>query len=153
MTLQQNTNGAAVRWLVCDDSIFMRMAIHAMCDDRSDIEIVGEATNGAEAIAMAHQLTPDVITMDVDMPDVNGASATRTIASETNIPIVILSGLRQRRSAAADKLRDMGASDVIWKSASMMDIDIDGIAGIILEKVLHWGRKESFPPQDLERRA
>lgn len=153
MTQETSTNGAAVRLLVCDDSIFMRMAIHAICDERPDIEIVGEATNGAEAIAMAKQLSPDVITMDVDMPDVNGASATRTIASETNIPIVILSGLRQRRSAAADKLRDLGASDVIWKSASMMDIDIDGIAGLILEKVLFWGRDHASPAQGVGRSA
>lgn len=130
---------APVRLLICDDSVFMRMAIRAICEDRPDIEIVGEAKTGSEAVDLAQSLAPNVITMDIDMPEGNGAAATQRIASETGIPIIILSGMRQRRSVAAAKLRDLGASDVIWKSASMMDIDIDGIADIIVEKVLHWG--------------
>lgn len=139
MTSPIPTNHAPVRLLICDDSIFMRMAIHAICDDRPDIDIIGDARNGSEAVDLARSLSPDVITMDVDMPDMNGASATQTIATQLGIPIIILSGMRQRRSVAAAKLREMGASDVIWKSASMMDIDIDGIGGIIVDKVLHWG--------------
>ncbi len=133
----------AVRLLICDDSIFMRMAIRAICEDRPDIEIVGEAKSGAEAIALVDQLRPDVVTMDVDMPGVNGASATQTISTQHDTPIIILSGMRQQRSIVAAKLRKLGAADVIWKSASMMDIDIDGIGEIIVGKVLHWGRRGS----------
>lgn len=140
MTSPTPANAAPVRLLICDDSIFMRMAIHAICDDRPDIDIIGDAKNGSEAIELAQSLNPHVITMDVDMPDVNGASATQMIAKQMGIPIIILSGMRQRRSVAAAKLRELGASDVIWKSASMMDIDIDGIADIIVEKVLLWGQ-------------
>ncbi len=137
----QPTLPSPVRLLVCDDSIFMRMAINAICGDRPDIEIVGEAKNGEEAIALVETLRPDVITMDVDMPGVNGASATEVISKKFETPIIILSGVRQRRSTIAARLRELGASDVIWKSASMMDIDIDGIAEVIVEKVLYWGRK------------
>ena len=132
-----------VRLLICDDSIFMRMAIRAICEERPDIEILGEARSGNEAIDMVASLRPDVITMDIDMPGGNGASATETISREFDTPVIILSGLRQRRSVVAAKLREMGASDVIWKSASMMDIDIDGIGGVIVEKVLHWGRRKA----------
>lgn len=137
----QPTLPSPVRLLVCDDSIFMRMAINAICGDRPDIEIIGEAKNGEEAIALVETLRPDVITMDVDMPGVNGASATEVISKKFETPIIILSGVRQRRSTIAARLRELGASDVIWKSASMMDIDIDGIAEVIVEKVLYWGRK------------
>ena len=139
----RDETAAPVRLLICDDSIFMRMAIRAICEERPDIEILGEAKNGNEAIDMVARLRPDVITMDIDMPGGNGASATETIAREFDTPIIILSGLRQRRSVVAAKLREMGASDVIWKSASMMDIDIDGIGGLIVEKVLHWGRRKA----------
>ncbi len=142
-TEEQSTAPAPVRLLICDDSIFMRMAIRAICGDRADIEIVGEAKDGPEAIAMVEALNPDVITMDVDMPGMNGASATQAIAAKVDTPIIILSGVRQRRSIVAAKLRELGASDVIWKSASMMDIDIDGIAEVIIEKVLHWGRRQN----------
>lgn len=131
----------SVRLLICDDSIFMRMAIRAICEDRPDIRIVGEAKSGEEAIAMVESLHPDVVTMDVDMPGMNGASATETISQRFGTPIIILSGVRQRRSIVAARLRELGAADVIWKSASMMDIDIDGIAEIIVGKVLHWGRR------------
>lgn len=137
----ETTTPAPVRLLVCDDSIYMRMAIRAICEDHPDIVIVGEAKTGAEAISMAETLRPDVITMDVMMPDVSGASATELISKQSNIPIIILSGVRQRRSVVAAKLRALGASDVIWKSASMMDIDIEGIESAIREKVLRWGRR------------
>lgn len=141
MTSPPPTNTAPVRLLICDDSIFMRMAIQAICEDRPDIDIIGEARNGSEAVELARTLNPHVITMDVDMPDVNGASATQMISAQLGIPIIILSGMRQRRSVAAAKLRELGAADVIWKSASMMDIDINGMADIIVEKVLHWGQE------------
>lgn len=131
---------APVRLLICDDSIFMRMAIRAICEERADIEIVGEARNGEEAIQFVESLRPDVVTMDVDMPGVNGASATKTISQRFDTPIIILSGVRQPRGVVAAKLRELGAADVIWKSASMLDIDIDGIGEIIVGKVLHWGR-------------
>ncbi len=121
----------------------MRMAIRAVCGDRSDIEIVGEAKSGGEAIVLVEQLRPDVVTMDVDMPGGNGASATEAISQRFGTPVIILSGVQQRRSVVAAKLRELGAKDVIWKSASMMDIDIDGIAEIILSKVLHWGRERA----------
>ena len=134
---------APVRLLICDDSIFMRMAIRAICEDRPDIEIVGEAKNGDEAVSLVEALRPDIVTMDIDMPGMNGASATETIAKRFDTAIIILSGVRQRRSVIAARLREMGAVDVIWKSASMMDIDIDGITGVIVEKVLHWGRRSA----------
>lgn len=132
-----------VRLLICDDSIFMRMAVRAICGDCPDIQIVGEAKSGGEAIDLVERLRPDVVTMDIDMPGGNGASATEVIAQRFGTPIIILSGVQQRRGVAAAKLRALGAKDVIWKSSSMMDIDIDGIAEIILSKVLYWGRENS----------
>ncbi len=139
---------AGVRLLICDDSIFMRMAIRTLCQEHPDIEIVGEAKNGQEAIDMVARLQPDLVTMDVDMPGMNGVSATQTIVESHQLPVIILSGLTRRRSEMAAEFLDSGAVDVIWKSASMMDIDIGGIASIIIEKVLFWGRPLLGPPAE-----
>ena len=135
------TQARPVRLLICDDSIFMRMAVRTLCEDHPEISVVGEAKDGAEAIELVETLRPDVVTMDVNMPGVNGASATESIVKTYQIPVIILSGLTQRRSAMANRLLEIGAADVIWKSASLMDIDIDAVAQIIIDKVLYWGRK------------
>ncbi|HOX66021.1 MAG TPA: response regulator, partial [Thermotogota bacterium] len=59
---------AIIRVLICDDSAFMRMIIKDILDGQGDIEIVGQARDGMEAVEKAVQLKPDVITMDVEMP-------------------------------------------------------------------------------------
>ncbi|QIE56695.1 response regulator [Pikeienuella piscinae] len=134
-----------VHLLICDDSIFMRMAIRTLCEEDPRIVVIGEARDGAEAIEAVRTLQPDVVTMDVDMPGVDGASATERIVRESEIPVIMLSGINRSRSALTDHLLECGAVDVIWKSASMMDIDIGGVAQTIIEKVLFWGQKPANP--------
>lgn len=145
VTVSINTPKRPIRLLICDDSIFMRMAIRTLCEEEQQIIIVGEAKDGAEAIEAARTLEPDVVTMDVDMPGVDGVSATETIVRDYDIPVIILSGVTQRRSALANRALEIGAVDVIWKSASLMDIDIGGVAHTIIEKVLLWGRRPVNP--------
>jgi len=145
-----------VRLLICDDSIFMRMAIRTICEDHPQITIIGEAKNGAEVIEAVRTLAPDVITMDVDMPGIDGIAATETISAEYDVPIIILSALTEKRSALAQHTLDAGAVDVIWKSASLMDIDIGGIADTIVEKILLWGtrphQEQSLPENEVVER-
>lgn len=134
------TASRPIRLLICDDSVFMRMAVRTLCDVHPDIEIIGEAEDGEDAITAVRELSPDIVTMDISMPGLDGVAATTEIAQKHDVPIIILSSLTERRSALAERLMDVGAVDVIWKSASLMDIDIDGIANTILEKILFWGR-------------
>lgn len=134
------TPSRPIRLLICDDSVFMRMAIRTVCDAHPDIEIIGEAEDGEDAIRAVKELSPDIVTMDISMPGLDGVAATTEIAQTHDVPIIILSSLTERRSALAERLMEVGAVDVIWKSASLMDIDIDGIANTILEKILFWGR-------------
>ncbi len=65
------------RVLIADDSAFMRIALKKMLSEFDDIQIVGEASNGQLAVQMAKELKPDVITMDVEMPVMNGIDAVR----------------------------------------------------------------------------
>ena len=77
--------------LLADDQELMRMGFRMVIDTQEDLEIVGEASNGAEAVEATHRLDPDVVLMDVRMPEMDGVQATRLIAeSDSNARVIIL---------------------------------------------------------------
>lgn len=108
----------AVSVLIVDDSVFFRRALRELilADDR--LTIVGEAANGREAILKACQLKPDIITMDVEMPIMDGISAVREIMSRCPTPIMMLSSLTQAGAEATLEALDAGAIDFYPKNSS-----------------------------------
>ena len=78
-----------IRVLVADDQALVRSGFRMILEAREDLEVVGEAENGAEAVELARRLDPDVILMDVRMPEVDGVEATRRLAG-TKARVVIL---------------------------------------------------------------
>lgn len=78
-----------IRVLLADDQVLVRAGFRSLLDGASDIDVVGEAGNGGQAIALARELRPDVVLMDLRMPDVDGVTATRRISDD-----VRLSGVR-----------------------------------------------------------
>jgi two-component system chemotaxis response regulator CheB len=79
-----------IRVLIVDDSPLIRSILNAMLEDAGGIQVVGQARDGAEAVSLAASLHPDVITMDIRMPTMNGLEATRQIMSTQPTPIVVL---------------------------------------------------------------
>src|SRR5438128_3092965 len=74
-----------IKVVIADDQALVRAGFRSLLDAQSDIEVVGEATDGAEAVELALALHPDVVLMDIRMPGVDGLAATRTIANDERL--------------------------------------------------------------------
>jgi two-component system chemotaxis response regulator CheB len=124
-----------IRVLVVDDSTFMRKAIETMLAGETDIEIVGYGKNGIEAVDMAASLRPDVITLDVEMPKMDGITALELIMKNTPTPVIMVSSLTQEGADTTLRALDKGAVDFIPKEKSYGSIGILKISNELKSKV------------------
>ena len=112
-----------IRVLLADDQALVRAGFRALLDAEGDIEVVGEAGNGREAIELARTLVPDVVLMDVRMPELDGLAATRAIAEDdalSSVHIVILTTFEQDEYVF-ESLRS-GASGFLVKDTEPADL-------------------------------
>jgi len=127
-----------MRVLVVDDSAFMRRAITRMIASDPDLEIVGTACNGREAIEQAVLLKPDVITLDIEMPEMDGLTALRLLRVKCPDPkpaVLVCSSLTTDGSHEALRAMRLGAADVIAKDASMFSATIEDMRDDLVRKV------------------
>jgi DNA-binding NarL/FixJ family response regulator len=105
-----------VRIVLVDDHKIVRDGLRAILEKESFVEVVGEAQDGRSAIEMVRALAPDVVIMDIAMPDMNGIEATRRICAETPAKVIALSFYGDKRYV--ENMLDAGASGYVHKGAA-----------------------------------
>src|SRR5882757_6614940 len=123
------------RVLVVDDSTFMRKVLETIFNADEQLQVVGQAKDGREAVALAESLKPDVITMDINMPHMDGLQATAQIMTVNPRPIVVVSSESKDGAASTLKALELGAIEFIAKPNSAIDLDMLSIREDLLRKV------------------
>jgi len=125
-----------VRVLVVDDSAFVRRAIIRMFENSPVISIVEVASDGAMAIDLIKQQRPDVVTLDVQMPVLDGLSALARIMKECPVPVIMLSSITGKGGDQTLRALDLGAVDFIDKSAAGGTMDFSNLLQELTSKIL-----------------
>jgi two-component system, chemotaxis family, protein-glutamate methylesterase/glutaminase len=125
-----------IRVLVVDDSYFMRkILLETLNDSAGELTVIDTAQNGLEAIEKNKRLKPDVITMDVEMPKMDGLTALEKIMKSNPIPVVMLSSHTGKGTDATIRALELGAIDCVTKPAGKVLGDIKKIQGELVEKI------------------
>jgi len=124
-----------IRVVVVDDSAFMRKAISTMLEKDPEIKVVGTANNGSVGLERIRELDPDVVTLDIEMPVMDGLSALRRIMMEMPRPVIMVSSLTTQGAEATLKAMELGAVDFISKELSRVSLNIIKIEADLQKKV------------------
>lgn len=124
-----------IRVLIVDDSSLMREILTSILSAAEGIEVVGAAPDPYIAREMVKKLNPDVLTLDVEMPRMNGIAFLEKIMSLRPMPVVMISGLTQENSEVALRALEIGAFDVVAKSKLNVDTNLADKEEEIVEKV------------------
>lgn len=137
--------------LLADDHTLMRMGLSALIASEKDMEVVGEAENGREAAELVRTLRPDVVIMDLMMPEMSGAEATRRILAENPAAKIVILTTFGTSAELADAIAN-GAVGVLMKDTATDDLvgAIRAVAGgrkVIPERLLRFAREEGAAPR------
>ena len=124
-----------IRVLVVDDSALMRKMIGDIIQGAEGLELAGQARNGLEALEQAEKLRPDVITLDLEMPKMDGLQALARLMADRPTPTVILSAHAREGAEATLLALELGAVDFITKPSGSISLDIDRVRDQLLERV------------------
>ncbi len=128
------TSSKKIRVLVVDDSTFMRKVLEGIFNSDAEMQVVGSAKDGREAVSMAESLKPDVISMDINMPHVDGLQATAEIMTTNPKPIVIVSSESKEGASSTLRALELGAIEFVAKPSSGIDLDMQNVKEELLRK-------------------
>ena len=130
-----NIPGKKIRVLIVDDSAFMRKVLVSIISADPQLEVAGEARDGREAVSAADAVKPDVITMDINMPHMDGLQATEAIMASSPKPIVIVSSESRDGADITLKALELGAIDFVAKPSSGIDLDMNSVRDELCRKL------------------
>ncbi|MEK7699760.1 MAG: chemotaxis response regulator protein-glutamate methylesterase [Planctomycetota bacterium] len=131
-----------IKVLIVDDSAFMRNTLSSMLASDPEIKIIGTARNGLEAIENVERLKPDIVTMDVEMPIMDGISALKQIMEKNPVPVIMVSSITSEGAKATLDALDLGAVDFIPKNLSDLSLNIVKIKEILIDKIKHIAKSD-----------
>lgn len=124
-----------IRVLVVDDSALMRKMIGDMVQESPGLELAGSAKNGLEALEQAEKLKPDVITLDIEMPVMDGLKALAKLMEQNPTPVIILSAHAKQGAEPTLLALELGAVDFITKPSGSISLDIAQIRQQLVERI------------------
>ncbi|MDE1240956.1 protein-glutamate methylesterase/protein-glutamine glutaminase [Vibrio aestuarianus] len=134
----------AIRVLVVDDSSFFRRRVSEIINSETRLEVIDVATNGKEAVEKARSLKPDVITMDIEMPIMDGITAVREIMAQNPIPILMFSSLTHDGAKATLDALDAGALDFLPKKFEDIARNRDEAVALLQQRVIQIASKKGL---------
>lgn len=147
---------SAIRVLVVDDSAFMRTTLSRMIACESGLEVIGTAGSGSEALKKIPALDPDVVTLDVNMPGLDGVETLRRIMQRFPRPVIMVSSVTEKDAEITFGALSAGAFDYVPKQLSESSLEIDHIRDDLIAKIRAaalarrsraGGRSDKKPPQ------
>lgn len=127
--------GKKTRVLIVDDSAFMRKVLQAIVASDPQLEVCGEARDGRDAVTQTEVLKPDVISMDINMPHMDGLQATEIIMSSNPHPILIVSSESREGAEVTLKALQLGAIDFVAKPSGGVDLDMSSVREEVCRKL------------------
>ncbi|MGL5584098.1 MAG: protein-glutamate methylesterase/protein-glutamine glutaminase [Plesiomonas sp.] len=137
----------SIKVLVVDDSVFFRRRVSEILNSHPQIEVIDTASNGRDALEKVQQLKPDVITMDIEMPVMNGIDAARAIMRVNPTPILMFSSLTHEGAKATLDALDAGAADFLPKKFEDIARDREEAVAVLQQRVISIARRRRLPAQ------
>jgi two-component system chemotaxis response regulator CheB len=133
--MDQPANSALIRVLVADDSAFMRTALTRMIESDTGLRVSSTAQTGNETLEKVLSLKPDVVTLDVEMPGMNGIETLKRIMQQSPRPVIMVSSLTQEGAETTLEALAIGAFDYVPKQQSFVSLDIIKIRDDLIAKI------------------
>jgi two-component system chemotaxis response regulator CheB len=139
----RSTAGHAIRVMIVDDAVVVRGLMSRWLSEESGIEVVGTFRNGREAVDNVLKLKPDVVILDIDMPELDGLSALPLLlARKSDLVVIMASTLTRRNAEVSLKALSLGAIDYVTKPETSREIMFtQSFRREIIEKIRHLGRR------------
>lgn len=121
----EKTQASIMKVLIVDDSFLMRRIIRNILEKDSSLQVVGEASDGVVALEKVTELSPDIILLDIEMPNMDGIEFMRRAKLVTSAKVIIISSVARIDSKEAREVLELGAADIIPKPSGVLSIDFE----------------------------